>query len=151
MHCILFMDIQLVWLEAFTMLVNDILKLNNVINAFSNTLNMLYIILYILYYIYIYILNYIISFYFILYYITLYYIIYYIICYIYYTFCINLFHQIFINILNSTIISSKIINWKSYTFAFSPVSFILLTEKSFEIFAKHRVYPVISDSFALNL
>ena len=149
MHYILFMDIQLVWLEAFTMLVNDILKLNNVINAFSNTLNMLYIILYILYYIYI--LNYIISFYIILYYITLYYIIYYIICYIDYTFCINLFHQIFINILNSTIISSKIINWKSYTFAFSPVSFILLTEKSFEIFAKHRVYAVISDSFALNL
>ena len=149
MHCILFKDIQLVWLEAFTMLVNDILKLNNVINAFSNTLNILYIILYILYYIYI--LNFIISFYIILYYITLYYIIYYMICYIFYTFCINFIHQIFINILNSTIISSKIINWKSYTFAFSPVSFILLTEKSFEIFAKHRVYAVISDSFALNL
>ena len=95
MHCILFKDIQLVWLEAFTMLVNDILKLNNVINAFSNNSNILYIILYIFYHIY---------------YITLYYFIYYIICFIYYTFCINFIHQISINILNSSNINTKIIN-----------------------------------------
>ena len=71
MHCILFKDIQLVWLEAFTMLVNDILKLNNVINAFSNNSNILYIILYIFYHIY-----YITLYYFILYYIILYIILY---------------------------------------------------------------------------
>ena len=47
------------------------------------------------------------------------------------------------NILNSTIINTKIITQKSYTYPFIPVSFISLTEQSFEIFPKHTGYAVL--------
>ena len=39
---------------------------------------------------------------------------------------------------------------KPYTYLFSPVYFIILTEKSFEIFPKNSKYITKSESFALN-
>ena len=41
---------------------------------------------------------------------------------------------------NITTIKGSIINRKSYTYRFNPVFFMLLAEKSPEIFPKHKAY-----------
>ena len=51
---------------------------------------------------------------------------------------------------NITSIKCCIISRKSYTYPFNSVSFMLLAEKSPEIFRKHKGYFFISESFALN-